>query len=125
MYPSDRKILYRANSLKYRLGIDNITELTKAVNLSFEEDKEQGKAIPHLPIDEIHIKTLLNGLSYCSIYSSDEEEDDENNMYDIASNDFDLEEDISNRQIYATVSVTMKDFNTLEKKIFKLKGIEL
>ena len=39
MFPSDKKILYRANALKHRMKIENITDLTEAVNESFEKDK--------------------------------------------------------------------------------------
>jgi hypothetical protein len=38
-YPSDKRILYKANSLRGREGIEEINELTGAVNSSFAQDE--------------------------------------------------------------------------------------
>ena len=45
-FPNDKKIIYRANSIRGRQGIRDIEELTKAVNESFVKDKAEGKGIP-------------------------------------------------------------------------------
>ena len=76
MYPADKKILYRANALKYRMKIESIDDLTQVVNESFEKDKVEGKKVPKLPISEVHIRTLLNGCHYVSTDSKVGEEGD-------------------------------------------------
>jgi len=128
MYPSDKKILYRANSLKYRLKIEDVVELTKAVNESFEKDKEDGKAVPKLPIREVHIRTLLNGSSYISADAKQggDDEDSGVNVYDYTpDNQESIEESLIKREILAKILVAAKDLNVIERKIIRLKGVEL
>jgi hypothetical protein len=125
MYPTDRKILYRTNSLRYKHNIENISELTKVVNRSFEEDRDNGKPVPHLPISEIHIKTLLNGLSYDSVYITDDNDDDVVNLYDQTCSQHDVEETVSNKQLLSLVAENMGKLDIMERKIIKLKGVKL
>lgn len=129
MYPSDRKILYRANSLKHRLKIEDIPELTKAVNESFEKDKKEGKAIPKLPISELHITTLLNASSYTSADTKTTSDGDSTgegaNIYDYASNEVDLEEEIIKDDAIQKVRQVSNVLTNLERKIIRLKGVEL
>lgn len=131
MYPSDKKILYRANALKYRLKIESLEELTKAVNESFEKDAKEGKKTPDLPIKEIHIRTLLNGSSYISadstINSSDEGgEPDTISVYDFTpSNEESLEEQLIKKDTLDKIMVAAKNLSIIERKIIKLKGVSL
>jgi DNA-directed RNA polymerase specialized sigma subunit len=127
MYPSDKKILYRANALKYRLKIEDTTELTKAVNESFEEDKKEGKGCPKLPILEIHIRTLLNGSSYISADSTDDgSEEGVPSIYDISSDNSDnAEEQLIHADLMDRVMEGSKSLSKLEKKIIRLKGVNI
>lgn len=129
LYPSDKKILYRANALKYRLKIENISELTDAVNESFEKDKKEGKAIPKLPISEVQIRTLLNSSSYVSadaIGGDDEEnEQDGASIYDYTAHSDCVEEEVENRDMIRNVIKASENLQIIEKKIIKLKGVDL
>lgn len=129
MYPSDKKILYRTNALKHRLKIEDIYELTKAVNESFEQDKKEGKACPKLPISEIHIRTLLNGSSYISADPGTSENEIENENQTIYETFYDESENIEDRLIKEDlmnrVLENAKNLSNLEKKIIRLKGVNI
>lgn len=130
MYPSDKKILYRANSLKHSLKLTDIVELTKAVNESFEKDAIEGKKnLPKLPISEVHVRTLLNGSSYISAdtKSGSDDDDDGISVYDYTQ-DVKVENPeklLIKQEILAKISVAMKELSIIERKIIKLKGVDL
>lgn len=127
MFPTDKKILYRANSLRHRLKIEDISELTKAVNESFEKDQEEGKKIPNLPISEVHVRTLLNGSSYISAESSEDGEQKEFSLYDYTA-DFkteDMETSLIKKDLMNKIAIAAKYLNKLESKIIRLKGVDL
>lgn len=128
MYPNDKKILYRANALKYRLKIEDVSELTDAVNESFRRDREEGKKIPKLPIHEIHIRTLLNGSSYISADSKAGSEDEEGvNIYDYTPDNSDesVDDRFIKKDLLLKILSAAKDLTIIERKIIKLKGVSL
>lgn len=131
MYPSDKKILYRANSLKHRLKIETVEELTKVVNESFKKDAEEGKKnLPKLPISEVHIRTLLNGTSYIStqVKESDSDSGSESfSIYDYTSdkNQDSAEEALIKKDLFDKVIEATKELSVIERKIIKLKGVNL
>ena len=128
MYPTDKKILYRANSLKFKLKIEDVIELTKAVNESFYKDKKEGKSTPKLPITEVHIRTLLNGSSYVSADTKSQKEDGEEgmNIYDFSPDEEpNAEEKLIHEDLMNHVYQAAKDFTILERKVIRLKGVEV
>lgn len=132
LYPTDKKILYRANALKFRLQIESIEDLTKAVNKSFEQDATEGKKIPILPISESHIRTLLNGVGYVSTDSKISEDDYDGHSEEgvgIYDNTPDLEQDVESivttKDSIEKVIDAAQGLNMIEKKIFALKGVVL
>lgn len=128
MFPTDKKILYRANALKFRLKIEDIGELTKAVNESFEKDKEEGKAIPKLPITEVHIRTLLNGSSYVSADTKigGDEEGEGISVYDYSPDPTqDTEKSFMKRQLMQQIMAAADQLTLMERKIIRLKGVEI
>ena len=127
MYPTDKKILYRANALKHRLRLTDVRELTKAVNESFEKDEEEGKKIPNLPITEVHIRTLLNGSSYISADTPIDSEDETSyTIYDITTDQKqDVEENVIKQDTMKKVLEAAKDLDIIEIKVIKLKGVDL
>lgn len=127
MYPSDKKILYRANALKYRLKIEDIYELTKAVNESFAQDQSEGKGCPKLPISELHIRTLLNGSSYVSADPMVNDDDEEAQpIYDTFSDNSETAEDALVREnLMDKIVEHSKNLNNIEKKIIRLKGVNI
>lgn len=126
MYPVDKKILYRANALKYRMKIDSVEELTDVVNESFEKDKEEGKKVPKLPISEIHIRTLLNGCSYISAENKKNEDEGTTSIYDYTPDeDITVEQVVVNKDIFSKISKSSSELSILEKKVIRLKGVEI
>lgn len=129
MYPSDKKILYRANALKYRLKIEDIGELTKAVNESFKQDKEAGKGAPKLPITELHIRSLMNGSSYVSADPVREESDDDemqSSIYDTSADDsISAEDRLIHDDLMDRIKEGSKVLTNIERKIIRLKGVNL
>lgn len=128
LYPSDKKILYRANALKHRLKIDNIIELTEAVNESFEKDKEEGKSSPKLPITEVQIRTLLNSSGYISAdaTTNDGEEDESGgSIYDYTAHPDSVEDQVEKRDTISKVLEASRGLETIERKIIRLKGVDL
>lgn len=128
MYPTDKKVLYRANALRHRLKIEDVSELTKAVDESFEKDKAEGKSVPNLPIQEIHVRTLLNGSSYVSAESKNggESEDEGLYVYDYSPDKtVDIEGDLIQEDLMEHVTAAAQRLTILEKKIIRLKGVEL
>lgn len=129
MYPSDKKILYRANALKYRLKLENVTELTEAVNESFQKDKDEGRAAPKLPITEIHISTLLNSSTYISADSKVNENgvEDEGGgcIYDYTAHPESVHDQVEKKDMLQKVLEASGDLEMIEKKIIRLKGVSL
>lgn len=130
MYPSDKKILYRANALRGRLKIEDIGELTEAVNESFEKDKAEGRSAPKLPISEIHIRTLMNSSNYISAdaksgESEGDSDDDGGNIYDYTAHPESVEDLVEKRDTMKKVKEGFTTLETIEKKIIRLKGVEL
>lgn len=131
MYPNDKKILYRANALKYRLKIDDVEELTKAVNESFEKDGKEGKKTPKLPIEEVHIRTLLNGSSFVSadskIIGNGNEDDDwlTSGIYDFTASSDNVEENVINKDLMLKIIEAAEELEVIEKKVIRLKGVDI
>jgi DNA-directed RNA polymerase specialized sigma subunit len=127
MYPSDKKILYRANALKHRLKIENVTELTEAVNESFYKDKEEGIKTPALPVTEIHIRTLMNSSTYISADSKIGSDDDDEGgcIYDYTAHPDSVEDGVEKRDVIKKILETSGELAVIERKIIRLKGVEL
>lgn len=128
MFPSDKKILYRANSLKYKLKIDDIVKLTEAVNSSFEADKEEGKSVPKLPITKEYLLTLMNSSSPVSADSilDDDEDNDGMNAYDyLTTSQDEVGDEVEKMDLMRKVIKSSGDLRLIERKIIRLKGVEL
>ena len=127
MYPNDKKILYRANSLKFRLKIEKVKELAKAVNESFIKDKKEGKKIPKLPITENYLRNLMNSSKYVSTDAKSGDDDEEGvSIYDYTpAPDQDTEEKIVNLDAMNKVMEASKGLDLIEMKIIRLKGVDL
>lgn len=129
MFPSDKKILYRANSLKHKMKIDDIVTLTEVINKSFEQDKEEGKNVPKLPITKEYLSTLMNSSNPTSTNVTMDDNDE--NEYNYESYDhIEIFEDkvgdeVEKMDLMHKVSKSSGDLETIERKIIRLKGVEL
>lgn len=123
-YPSDRRILYKANSIRGRKKIEDISELTTAVNSSFEEDKIQGKNVPKFVVQVGALSDLMNAASVVSAESSVNEE--EINIYDnTQDSSVDIEGNLMNKEMLSRVLMLASRLPFLHKKILRLKGIKI
>jgi len=126
LYPTEKKILYRANSLKHRMRLENINEIVQAVNESFLKEKEEGKAVPKLPITEVYLRTLMNGSAYTSVMTESKSENKVLSLYDISqSNEENAEEMLIKDDLIKKVYNGSKNLSIIERKILKLKGVDL
>ena len=123
-YPSDKRVLYKAHTIRGRRGIDEIHELTDAVNSSFQADELEGKTIPK---NEINVSELSSLMSAASTVSADATVDSEG--YGVYSYTEDSTQNVE--EAYAEKESTNKmlalaaSLPLLHKKILRLKGVKI
>lgn len=123
-YPSDKRILYKAHTLRSRKGIDDVKELTEAVKNAFKEDAKEGKSIPKNKIDVGELSSLMQA---ASIVSADATVNDEG--FGIYSFTMDEKQDIEKEYVEKEATDKMlylaKSLPVLHKKILRLKGLKV
>jgi hypothetical protein len=123
-YPSDKRILYKAHTLRGRKGIDDVKELTEAVKEAFKVDALEGKSIPKTNIDVGELSSLMSAASTCS---ADATVNDEG--FSVYSFTVDPSQDIESSYIQKESTNSMlthaKKLPILHKKVLRLKGIKL
>lgn len=130
LFPSDRKILYRANILRYREKIDDIADLTKALNESFKNDKKNGMSAPSKLISKEYIEQLFNSAHYYSADSSaqtEETEDDEgSNFYKYDHTDYEtsftISEEIERADMSQQLRHSLNELDIISRKVIRMKG---
>lgn len=123
-YPSDRRILYRANSIRGRQGIHDIAELAKAVNDSFAKDLTEGKTAPK-PISVTDLSYLM---AAASLVSADSNEGEEGfGVYDFYVNDQseNAEQALGRKQEVSKMTQLARKLPLINQKVLRLKGIEI
>lgn len=123
-YPSDKRILYKANSIRGRQGITDITELTYAVNASFKQDELEGKSIPK---HNITVSELAALMSAASIVSADATVNDEGyGVYHFTADDAPNMEQrlIANEETNEMLSHARR-LPLLHQKVLRLRGIKI
>jgi hypothetical protein len=123
-YPSDKRILYKANSIRGRQGIDDIEELTKAVNESFRQDELEGKSIPKKNITVSELSALM---SAASTVSADATVNDEGfGVYHFTADSApDIETSLIERESTNQMLVLAKKLPLLHRKVLRLKGLKI
>lgn len=129
LYPSDKQILYRANSLRNKLRIEDYAELTKAVNESFQIDRESGrKVVPKKEVTIHQITSLMNSSSYLSADSKPTKDDGEEiggSIYEYETDNLESQEDlVVKKDLMSKVLAARYVLSILENKIIKLKGVD-
>lgn len=123
-YPSDKRILYKANSIRARQGIEDIVELANAVNESFKQDAKEGKSIPKGKITASELSSLM---SAASTVSADATVNDEG--YGVYHYTMDpaqgIEESYIERESTDKMLSLAKRLPLLHRKVLKLKGIKI
>jgi DNA-directed RNA polymerase specialized sigma subunit len=123
-YPSDRRILYKANSIRGRRGIDDIEELTRAVNESFKQDAKEGKSIPKDNITVSELSSLMNAASMMSADATVNEEGYGVYHYTQDTNQ-DIEGSLIEREATNKMLILAKNLPMLHRKVLRLKGIKI
>lgn len=123
-YPSDKRILYKAHTLRSRKQIDDIGELTEAVKKAFKEDALEGKNIPKNKIDVSELSSLM---SAASTVSADATVNDEGfGVYQFTMDPVqDIESSYITRESTERMLTLAKGLPTLHKKVLRLKGIKV
>jgi len=117
-YPSDKKIIYKSNLLKSREKIKDPTQLLNAINAYLEENNDKRILKNH------ELQNLLNGSSLESIEVNATEEGF--SIYDTyIDENSDIEKNMENSDALKHIMVKIKDLLTIEKKIIRLKGVDL
>lgn len=123
-YPNDRRILYRAHSIRGRRGIDDPKELTAAINQSFKEDGLEGISVPKNDVEVGELNALLNA---ASTVSADISIDDEGfGVYSYTADPTqDIEGHYSNTEETSQMLNLASKLPLINKKILRLKGIKI
>ena len=126
-YPSDKRVLYKAHTIRGRKGIDEINDLTGAVNQSFKDDEKEGKSIPK---NEVTVSELSYLMSAASTVSADQtvSVNDEGSfgVYDYTADESqDIEGDYMARETTARMLALAAKLPLLHRKVLRLKGIKL
>lgn len=130
MFPTDKKILYRVNSIRFKMKTADINVITAAVNESFKADALEGKHIPKLPISSTYIMELINSSVQISAdvnNDSDEYGEEEGlNVYDLAHTDEDIVADtVEKKDLMQKVTSASSSLVLIERKVIRLKGVNL
>lgn len=122
-YPSDKRILYKANSIRGRQGITDIAELTAAVNASFAQDELDGKTIPKKNITVSELAALM---SAASTVSADATVNDEGfGVYQFTPDESpNIEETLIERETIGQVLGLARGLSVIERKVLRLKGLK-
>lgn len=121
-FPNDKKIIYRANSIRGRRKIKDIVELTQAVNLSFEEDAEKGMNVP----PKVTTAQLSELLQSSSTVSADTVVNDEGvPVYGFTSdNKPNAEQSYIEHEEKNSLYLEVAKLSVIHQKILKLRGLK-
>lgn len=124
-YPSDRKILYKANSIRGRQGIKEVNELAAAINAAFAADAKEGLVVPKEQVTAAQLQELLSAATLISVELTTKDEDDENyNAYDFTPDDKSTaEENMIASETNERIGKLISELPPLYRKVLRLKGI--
>ncbi len=124
-YPSDRKILYKANSIRGRQGIKDVTELANAINSAFAADAKEGLVVPKDQVTPAQLQELLNAATLVSVeLTAKDDEDGSFNAYDFTPDDkASAEENLIQTETHDTVSKLISELPPLYRKVLRLRGV--
>lgn len=126
-YPSDKRILYKAHTIRGRRGIEDIHALTEAVNQSFKDDEKEGKSIPK---GEVTVSELSYLMSAASTVSADNtvtvNDGEEFGVYDYTADETqDIEAQYMEMESTAQMLSLASKLPLMHRKVLKLKGIKI
>jgi DNA-directed RNA polymerase specialized sigma subunit len=123
-YPSDKRILYKAHTIRGRKGIEEVKDLTVAVNKSFKDDAKEGKSVPKNEVTVGELSSLMNA---ASVVSADSTVNDEG--YGVYSYFIDPDQDIEaayiEKESITQMLSLIKELPVLHRKVLALKGLKV
>lgn len=130
-YPSDKRVLYKAHSIRGRKGIDELDELARAINSSFEQDEKDGKSIPKDKVIGSQLSYLMSAASTISadaMVGTGNSDENEGN-YSIYDYTLDPTGDTESKYIENETTDQMiglaRELPLVHRKVLKLKGVKL
>jgi DNA-directed RNA polymerase specialized sigma subunit len=126
-YPSDRHVLYRANSIAYRQDIQDFNELAEAINKSFVQDKEEGKKTNFKKINGSELASLMKAASTMSTTLPGQEGETPAEVYEMQdlNSEVDMENDIVQRDSMNHMISSALGLPLMHQKVLRLKGIKI
>ena len=122
--PSDRKFLYRANSLKARNKIEDVDELAEAVNESMLEEFEDKKGrAPQISASDLRL--LVGAASHVSADGISEDVGTDRFFSDTMDREESPEEILIKTDARAKIADAIKRLPLIEQKLLALKGVDL
>lgn len=121
-YPSDRKVLYKANSIRGRQGIHDIVELASAVNESFAADAREGLNVPKDHVTASELQSLLGAATLVSVEATINE--DGFGAYEYTPDALpNAEQSLINTETNQRIGKMISEMPLLHRKVLRLKGI--
>jgi len=122
-YPSDKKILYKANILRSRKNARDMEHLLELINedLVAEAKEKKTKLVP-VTLDQLN--ELMNAQS--TISADTTEDEDGANIFSYTADPYaDVEKKIIKRDMIRQVGNACSQLDIIEIKVLKLKGVSL
>lgn len=117
-YPSDRRVLYHANLLRSREGLEDLEIIAERL---MENPK-----LKSLKLTKSGIVELLSASNVVSADGNCGDDDEEFNVYSYTKScDKDPEEQNEDMDLHVKLMRSMEDLSVMERKILKLKGISV
>lgn len=128
-YPSDKHVLYRANSLRHQYQVDDSKILAKILASTFDDDRAQGRKPARDGVESDEIDSLLNA---SQLLSTDQPADPSRpgsetllNLVDISQRHTDsIEETYANKEALVAVVSKIRGLPIVHRKVIKMKGIK-
>lgn len=123
-YPSDKRILYKANSIRGRQGVEEIHALTDAVNASFAQDELEGKSIPKKNVTVSELSYLM---AAASTVSADATVNDEGyGVYHFTQDpNVNIEQSYMESEFTIRMLSLARNLPLIHRKVLRLKGLKL
>lgn len=124
-YPNDKRILYKANAIRYRQKITDMDKLSEAVRNAFIEDEKEGKKAMPVNVTTAELRLLMNASSMISADSKSTNEDGKISgpyakAYDL---DYDIERSYIESDSLTKTWKAAKNLSVVQRKILRLKGM--
>lgn len=120
-YPTDRRILYKANALRFRLKIEDIDKLAIAVNESFAEDEKNGIRAIGIVVNGPELRLLMSAASHVGADTS-ATDDGSYTVYNSTPDEEDIEEMAIKKDLLDKTRALVLTLPMLERKVIKMKG---